>query len=415
MNLRSSLLVAVSCLGLVAQARAADLRSSFDFENSLVLPSGVRNPRFKNLIMSMDERITGEGLVQPLGNRLNKVVTWGDVLDAQDDDAQRATLEGFLAAKGIRRDGSAGSTTGVVNTYANVKVPVFALGVTDWYTLAVAVPVTHVEVNADTSFARSEDGQSFVNHLAETDPVKGWEAARKLNNAVNRKLERYGYEPIKSTTVDHVGDIVVANKFRVYKGRRDELAVKGTVTLPTGIAPNADKALDVPTGDGQWDVGGTLIWDHLFGEHLRTDLYAGYTAQLPDRIDRRLPQSHTESLSRDKENVDRDLGDVYTTGASLAYQFDFGLQAACGYAYQHMEEARYSGKAYDPSRYHLVGFDSNQTMHTVLGGLGFNGVDLYKRKKLPVPFQVNAVYSHPFEGENVVLNDVIAIEASLFF
>jgi hypothetical protein len=162
--------------------QAADLRAPVDLENTLVLPAKVRNPRFKMLYMNVDERLGGDGLVLPLGNRLNKPVKWSDVIAAQDDEASKNTLRGFLSAHGHGEGEAAGSTTGVVNTYANVKVPVFAMGITDRLTAAVAMPVTHVEVNADTGFARSAQGQAFVNELAASDPVKAKEAEENYKN-----------------------------------------------------------------------------------------------------------------------------------------------------------------------------------------------------------------------------------------
>ena len=407
-------------LGAVAvfgadSALGADLRAPVDLENTMVLPARVSNPRFKMLYMNVDERLGGDGLVLPLGNRLNKPVKWSDIIAAQDDETAKNTLRGFLAAHKHGESDAAGSTTGVVNTYANVKVPVFAMGITGRLTAAVAVPVTHVEVNADTGFTRSAQGQAFINALAASDPVKAKEAELKMNDAVNRKLMRLGYKPITSMRVDHIGDVIMGGKYLAWKGSHDEIAVKGAVTLPTGKAPDADRALDVPTGDGQLDLGTALVWDHLFGRHFRTTVHGGYTMQVADRIDKRLPVSHEDSLSADKENVARKLGDIVTGGASASYLFDFGLQLSCGYAYQQKFEDQYNGGKYDPNRYRLLSFDTNQRMQAVMGGIGFNGVELYKKKKLPLPFQVNGLYSRPVEGVNVAKAELVTVEVAMFF
>ena len=409
----------IAIVGLVFSQMllAGDLKAPFDFENTLVLPANVRNPRFKDLIMFVDERIGGDGTVSPLGNRLNKPVTWKDVVDAQDDSTQKAVLQGYLASKGISGDGTAGATNGVVNTYANIKVPVLAWGITSRFTLAVAVPVYHVEVNADTGFGISQDGQKFLDSLP--DPVKRREAEIKFNNAVNRKLARLGYESIQSTTVNNIGDVSFVGKYRLFEVTHglsaDSVSLKGTLVAPTGVAPNANKALDVPTGDGQWDVGLMAIYDHRFSENLKMSAFGGYTAQLKSRMEKRIPVSNDEILSADKEVLDRKLGDMMTAGVSTQYQFDMGLALAAGYAIQHQNAADYGGTAFDPSRYRILEFDTMQQLQTVSVGIGFNGVELYQRHKLPVPFQFNTVFSHPVTGINVTKNDLIAVEASLFF
>lgn len=399
------------CFSIPSQC--SDLKAPFDFENSSVLPARIRNPRFKNLIMFVDEKIGGDGIVEPLGARLNKPVKWQDVIDAQDDQTQKTTLEGFLASRGIPKDGSAGSTTGIVNTYANVRVPIFAMGITDKLTLAVAVPVYHVEVNASTGFMKSNDGQRFVDSLP--DPVKAKEAEEKMNDAVNRKLQRLGYEPIHSMTVNNIGDISVVGKYRIIEFGREAFAVKLAVTLPTGVPPNANRALDVPTGDGQWDIGGTIIHDHSFTRRLKLNTYAGYTAQLPDHIKKRIPTSFDDILSSDTEELSRNLGDIVSAGTSLQYQFDFGLYLAAGYTFQQQNQTQYDGTRFDPARYRILEHNTLQRLQAAIGGIGFNGIDLYKRGKLPIPFQVNGTYSHPIEGIDVTKNDVIAVEASLFF
>ena len=59
------------------------------------------------------------------------------------------------------------------------------------------------------------------------------------------------------------------------------------------MAPNANKALDTPTGDGQRDVGVGVLYDRFLNEskRFRANVYAGYVAQLPDHFERRLPVS----------------------------------------------------------------------------------------------------------------------------
>lgn len=409
-------LVSVGLLS-IASAMAGDLRAPFDFETTAVLPRGVRNPRFKVLVSTMDERFGSGGGTEPLGARLNKTVTWQDVIDSKDDPTERAIVEGKVGSLGFSKNDSAGTSAGVVNTYMNVKVPVLAMGVTEKLTMAVAVPVVDVEVNADTGFQKSQQGQDFVNSVGETDPEKGREAADNLNNAINSKLKRLGYEPIESKKVSNIGDIKVVGKYLTYQSDRHAISVKGETTLPTGTPPHPDKALDIPTGDGQWDVGAGVIYDYYVtrDKALRANTYVGYVAQLPDEIERRLPTSEYDSLSRDKELLERDLGDIYSAGAGLTYQFASGLNFGAAYGFQFQERARYEGSKFSRHRYSLLEAGTLQAMHSATAGVGYSTVELFKQKQFALPLQLNLAYSKPFKGRNVVKNELLAFEFVMFF
>lgn len=406
-------------LGLLsaASAMAGDLRAPFDFETTAVLPRGVRNPRIRALVSTMDERFSSGGGTEPLGAKLNKSVTWQDVIDSKDDSTERALVEGKVGSLGFSKGDSAGNTTGVVNTYLNVKVPVFAIGVTDKLMMAVAVPVVDVEVNADTGFQKSQQGQEFVNSVGESDPEKGREAADNLNNAINSKLKRLGYEPIQSHKVSSIGDIRVIGRYLTYEAERHAITLRGDATLPTGTPPNADKALDIPTGDGQWDLGAGVIYDYFVTRDraLCANTYFGYTAQLPDQIERRLPVSEYDSLSRDKELLERDLGDIYSAGAALTYQFQWGFNFGAAYGFQFQERARYKGTRFSQHRYRLLEAGTLQSMHSATAGIGYSTIELFRRKQFMLPLQLNLAYSKPLKGRNVVKNELFAFEFVMFF
>ncbi len=411
---------AFSVIGLVTLADASDIKAPFELESSQVLPRGIRNPRFKNLFMQVDSKYNGLGVVEPLGQKLNKVVSWNDIVAAQPDATQQASVEGLIKQAGIDRGGSPGSTSGQVNTYANIKVPVLAMGVTENLTIAIAVPVMKVDVSADTGFISAEDGKKFVDAAGSASgPVKADEAAVKLNDAVNQKLTRLGYERIGNMTISNIGDVKLVNKYNVIKSDWNSLSVKADVTFPTGKKPNPDRALDVPTGDGQYDVGLGAIYDRkILTQDLRWNVFGGYTMQLADTLEKRLPTSPTDSLSADKEMLRRNLGDQIVTGTSLSYTVPrIGMTFGAGYNFQYQTRTSYQGDvAANVERYRWLEDDAPlQALHSATVMTGFSTVDWYKQKKFKLPFQANLAYSHPLLGRNVTTNDVLAGELVLFF
>ena len=411
----------------------SDLKAPFELETTLVLPKKIRNPRVKQLLMDVGARFNGLGLAEPLGARLNKTVTWQNILDAQKtaldqtqlqgtlldlkSQALSGTIEGVSSLEGFELSGSPGETTGVVNSFANVRIPVFAMGLTEKLTLAVALPIMNVQVSADTGFEKSAEGQAFISEICTKDPIKCNEAKDKLNNAVNQKLVNKGYDPIESTTISGLGDARLVAKYRLWQDDVQAISMRAELTAPTGIAPNADRALDIPTGDGQWDIGTGVIYDLKILRDLTWNTYGGISAQLSDELDRRLPVSETDAISADKERVQRNLGDILTAGSSLSYFVpSLGLTLGAGYTYQHMTKTTYQNGAFEEYRYRLLENEyPSQTIHSGILQAGFSTVEFFKSGRFPVPFQANFAFSHPFAGKNVTTNNVLAGEVVMFF
>lgn len=416
MNYLLILLTGLGALRATA-VHAADLKAPMELESAQVLPAGVRNPRFKNLFMSIDSRFNGLGHTEPLGNKLNKEVSWSNLIAKQETDADREKLLGLLKASGIDPAlGGPGVATGQVNTLVKASVPVLAFGVTDRLTLALAVPVMTIDVNADTGFVGNESGDLFINNLCESDPVKCNEVKSKLAVATNQKLTDLGYRTVGPHRVQGIGDVKVVGKYLFSQDERNSITFKSELTLPTGTPPNSDKALDVPTGDGQFDLGGMVIWDSRLTENIQFNTFFGYTIQIADKIERRIPDSQ-DSLSSIKELLDRNLGDLISSGAGLSYLYrQAGLTIGTGYNLQHQAQTTYKDGVHESYRYRLLELDApQQVAHSLIFSAGFSTVEWFKTNKFALPLQANLAYSRPFAGKNITKNDVFTAELVLFF
>ncbi len=410
-------------LSLVLQgttrALALDLTAPIALESSQVLPGGVKDPRFLNILMSIDTKFDGAGQSVPLGDPLNQQVRWTDVISIQsnvDAGAVRSTLR----SAGLDANGSPGSTTGQVNTFVNVKVPALAVGVTDKLTVAIALPIMNVSIAADTGFVRSAEGQSWVDQLCTLSIDQCNQAADKLNNSVNQKLNHYGYQPIRSKNFSSLGDIQLVGKYLIYQDEKHHWTLKSTLVVPTGIAPNVDLALDVPTGDGRFQFGETVVYDHYLTEDLRWNAYGGLMALLPNQMEKRIPVEINNPISGDKEKLTRNLSASFAFGTSMKRLFpSLGLTAGAGYSFQFMPKVRYSGGTQfvsAPMRYSfLEDLTPVQVLHSATLMAGFSTVEWYQNKKFFYPFQANLILSHPLLGRSVTTNDVVSGELVLFF
>ncbi|MGK5084227.1 hypothetical protein WDW37_13105 [Bdellovibrionota bacterium FG-1] len=402
-------------------AHAADLKTPFALETAATLPAGIRNPRFIDVFTSITSKFTDTGGTEPLGNPLNKVVTWNDVLNAQEDAAKRTNVAAILSKNGLRVEGSPGVTTGEVNTFADVKVAALAIGLTDRLTIAGVLPIVRINVSAATGFVANSDAQQFVRDIGlSSNPLTAEEAANKLDDAVNQKLIRLGYQPIPSSqTISGVGDAQMIAKYRLHDDGVNSVALKGSLIFPTGIAPDPDKALDIPTGDGRYGLGFGAIYDRKLPWDFRWNIYGTYTALLPHTVVKRIPTSVEDKLSADKEGLQERTRSQVALGTGLEHHFSgAGISLGGGYAFQYMTRADYRPGTLvdDPGRYLLLDeIQPLESLHSVLASAGFSTVEWYKAKKFVYPFQVNFSYTHPLTGRNVAANDLLVGELVLFF
>lgn len=402
----------------IEKAKALDLTAPFIFESSQTLPQGVRNPRFVNVLMSIDSKFGGTGGIQPLAQPINRTVRWNDILGMEKDSLKRMGIQAIIQSENLDPNGGPGSTTGQVNSFFNVRVPVLAVGISNRLTLGIAVPIVKISVSADTGFSKSQDGIKFTDKLCASSPLECGSAVTRLNNAVNHKLASYGYETVGAKEVLNLGDVQLVGKLLVYKDANQGFSVKSSLVLPTGVRSNVDAAIDLPTGDGRFQVGGTAAYDRIIAKDYRWNTYGGVMALLPHSMDRRIPLERDNPVSMDKETLTRTLGGVFTAGTSVVRQFtSLGLMAGAGYNIQYMTAVKYSGGSqFSSERYgFLEDLTPSQTLHSATLMAGFSTVEWYQQKKFIYPFQANLIFSHPISGRNVPTNNVFAGELVMFF
>lgn len=405
-------------------ASAGDLNPPFTLDTADTLPANIRNPRFINIFGSVTSRFGAGGTTEGLGQQLNKITTGADVLKEQEDSAKRTLLRGLLKANHIDEGAALGTTTGQVNTFANVKVAALAWGISDRFTLAGVLPIVHVDVSASTGFAVTPDSaanhQNLLSALGrDQSPITAQDATSQFNDAINRKLIRLGYDPIPSSeTINGVGDAQLIGKYRLYNDGVNGIALKGTLIFPTGTPPDPDKALDIPTSDGRLGAGLSAVYDRKLPFDLRWNNYLSYTAMLPHHIVKRIPTSVEDPLSADKEEMYENTRSIAALGTGVDWYFPkTGIILGGGYAYQYLTRASYQpGTTYGADRYYLLGDQQPfEALHSVLASAGFSTIDWYQRKKFVYPMQINVSYMHPLMGQNVPSSDLWAGELVVFF
>ncbi|MFT6070364.1 MAG: hypothetical protein ACJAT2_000836 [Bacteriovoracaceae bacterium] len=412
-------LAAITALLMSTSTFAAGLGQPIALPSAKVLPKGVRNFTYKGVITNPDQRFNGNGDKDVLADKLIKRITFGDMIAGQYDPVDKGSLEQKMLAIGANENTEMGETVGQVNMSVQANVPIFALGLTKKHTVAVAIPVTRYSTNVATGVRHTNPGMidALRQELsAETgSPLKSEEFDEKFGDPINAKLAEYNYERLENENDTKLGDIKLVSKYKAFEGQKSAFTLVSAVTLPTGKEANPDKVIDIGGGDGQTDLELGFANDFYANKYFTFTAAASHTLQFSDTVGKRVPFTHTSSLSPDVDrSTYRDLGDISKAELSAAWNY-YGINLGAGYAIQYKQGDEYSGDQFESSRYELLEKDSVQNMQTLQITAGYDTISLFKAGKFFAPMKVSVGHSRVLAGKNVVSSPLTTIDFSMFF
>lgn len=405
----------------VVSAQEGQLKIPFNFENASVLPNGIRNVRYMNARLDAVNKFDGQGSIVPIGNALNKSITWADSINGKKDFYERALLRGTLKNYGINENEFIGNTTGVVNVAVTAQVPIVAYGVNEKLTMALAFPYVTDDISVDSGFEATENLSRFAIDIVQrqrNSQHKAYKVKSDTLNAIENKLRDNGYKSLTSSAGrrSRLGDIKLVSKYQYHKSENLLSALRLEVTAPTGEKTDVDKAVDVGTGDGQWDVGLGVASQYEVNGAFSLSGFAGFTLQLPTTAAKRIPSESDSKITEDKDLETRvDLGDMFKIETALTYKFLNGFSFVNGVGYQYKTADSFTGEKFENQRYNWLSKGTEQKMATYQAGLSFSTIPLFRQKKFKVPLQTSLFYTSVLEGQNIVKDDVMTFEMALFF
>jgi hypothetical protein len=310
----------------------------------------------------------------------------------------------------------------------------YQYGVTDKLTIGVNIPYwwskNTVSANLDTASAtigKSAIGVGFAAPLVSiavnpfgdvavltTDDIQDLLGAGLDIDGGGIDIPGFGYERVETWSGNGIGDIDVGMRYQYKKTDDWRLAVTSGVSIPTGETNDPDNLLDYPLGGGPWGLFLHLNNDYTAIEDLVLNGTFRYMLQLPDKETLRVPMDPDLPITRDKEEVDRDLGDIVELEGSASYSLSklVRLQALYKYAVKMKNEISGDmGFAYDQG----LERNSDTTQHVFVTGISYSTVPLYLEKKFPVPFSASIKYRNRFAGENVFKSQYISMAISSYF
>lgn len=393
---------------------------AYGFESTRTLPQGVRNINFKNVTTSMSEKTDADGNTLPLSEPMEKNFTFRHAISGESNPNKVNQIKAFLAKEvgTVDIDDSLGVFSADLNAAVDVFAPVFAFGLTENITVAVATPIYHMTTNAKMSFSPNNAKVEQALGILADDMRQHGNAAEihsKLNNAVGEiytKLEDNGFEPLGPWEETGLGDITLAVKHRTYQSDVFTFAYQTGVVLPTGEVDDPDILTDLPRGDGQPDLFFQATFDEPLGNHLMFNQYAKYTYQHKGRKTIRLA-TELESINVDKAEVDFKLGDKIDAGTSLMWSPPSGYIAGVGAVFHKKYGDRFNKVNDDVEGWITRESEKEATFGEVR--VGYSTVQAYQRGDFAVPFSVNLDYKTLISSRNMPLASLITLDFNVFF
>ena len=210
----------------------------------------------------------------------------------------------------------------------------------------------------------------------------------------------FGYKRFKTFSNNGVADIEAGFRYQYLKTDNWRLAFTGGVRIPTGEIDDIDMLQDYAIGTGAYALLFRLNNDYIGIKNLLLNATFRYDLYLPAKETLRVPDDVNRPITTDKEEVDRDIGDIFRLEASAKYSFPKGFSAFLTYWYEFKLKDDVSGNR--GFNYQSLEDETDATEHVFLTGLSYSTVPLFLEKKFPVPLTASVYYRNRFAGTNNV-------------
>lgn len=273
-----------------------------------------------------------------------------------------------------------------------------AKGLTDRLTVYGSLPVYHIKTSVQ--FHQSQKSnlaaiQAAVQNAPTGSALSGF--VRQLTLQLPETNEQllqslvvnyYGYKPLGNWEKDALGDAEIGMIYRLTDFSDRGLALAGGVVLPTGDADDPDSLQDVSTGDGQYDAFiESMAGISFFDNALAFDLKTRFTYQLESQKALRTTDDPSLPLSQNKEMMNEKLGNKFDATLSMTYNATTWLNFNSSLLFSEIGESTYG--ASNPKVKQVLEQNSASSNQWAKIGVGFSSVELYKKKKMDIPFELS--------------------------
>ena len=228
----------------------------------------------------------------------------------------------------------------------------------------------------------------------------------------------FGYKRFQTYSGNGLGNIGAGFRYQYLRTEDWRLALTSGVRFPTARLDDEDNLTDAAFG-----LGGYNIFFHFNNDYILSNLWTRHTPseaiktgelaptgtlvvngtfryelRIPYKQTMRITSDPNNPISRNKERVDRDIGDGFEYEGSLKYTLFKGVSFSALYKFGFKLKDRVSGnKGFN---YESQERETPATEHIAITGLTYSTVPLYLGKKFPVPMTISFNYRNRFLGSN---------------
>jgi hypothetical protein len=308
-------------------------------------------------------------------------------------------------------------------------------GITNRLTVGVSIPYWWIKNNVDSELDASKatigfnplfgtPGDPFGSPLIPISlggtPLVTEDAQQLLGNGVDVDgdgtidIPGFGYKRFETWSHNGIGDIEVGGRFQYLKAEDWRLAFTGGVRLPTARIDDPDDLVDYGLGNDAYTLLFYFNNDYTGIKNLLLNATLRYEVVLSDKETLRVLDNVNQPLTSNKEEVDRDIGDVFEIEASGKYTFSKGFNASLLYKYGYKTEDDVSGDL--GFAYESLETESDYSEHVFIIGLSYSTLPLYMEKKFPVPLNAGLSYRNRFAGSNNLFkSQYVELGLTVFF
>jgi hypothetical protein len=230
----------------------------------------------------------------------------------------------------------------------------------------------------------------------------------------NTLVHDYGYKRIASWSDQGIGDIEVGGRYQYLQTQNWRLSFTGALRLPTGEVNDPDNLVDIGFGSGAWALLFRSNNDFTAFENFVLNASLEYDLVLPDHETLRVPDDVNNPITNNKEDVSRDLGDIYKLKLSGAYGLPRGFGIELFYSYAFKTKDSVSGD--QGFAYESLEDETNWSYQEYKIGLSYSTFPLFQEKKFPLPLVFGVEFEDVFAGTNNFLKQrLLTISLSAFF
>jgi len=389
-------------------------------DNAEVVPKGVSRAGVNGKFYSaVDERYNPDGDAEDVAADFNTT------LDSSVFPDLALVEAGFGLPAGSANIGN--SVVSFEYGFTIVELA-FQYGITDRLTVGIMIPYWDVknDVSARLDTSNATVGKSAaLNTLApigflDTVPLTTEDAQNLIGSGLDINgdgtvdIQGFGYEPIQTWSDSGLSDIEVGCRYQYLKTEDWRLAFTGGVRFPTGEVDDPDNLVDYGFGSGAYALLFRFNNDYIGIENLVLNATFRYDLYLPDKETKRVPDDASRPITSNKEEVERDLGDVIELEASGTYQFSETFSFSLLYKYGFGLKDKISGN--QGFNYKSLEDETDYTEHVGIIGLSYSTIPLFRAKRFPIPLTASISYRNRFAGSNNVLkSQYIGLGLQVYF